>query len=178
MDDGGSPITHYILETREPGSRDWNTIAELPKSADHFVVKDLVEGEEYDFRITAENKVGRSKPVEADATVKPERKPEVPSSPVWPLTASDVTKDSVLLSWKPPTDDGGSALTGYIIDKLDLEYGGWVRAAHVQPQTTSYNVPGLVKNHRYNFRVYSENKCGVSEPVELSEPVKASTGIG
>ena len=104
--------------------------------------------------------------------------PEVPSSPEWPLVASDVTKDSVSLSWKPPPDDGGSPITGYIIDKLDLEYGGWVRAAKVPAGTTTYNVPGLVKNHNYNFRVYAENKCGVSEPVELSEPVKAGSGIG
>ena len=103
---------------------------------------------------------------------------EVPSSPEWPLTPSDITKDSVTLSWKPPPDDGGSPITGYIIDKLDLEYGGWVRAAKVPAGTTTYNIPGLIKNHSYNFRVYAENKCGVSEPVELSEPIKASTGIG
>ena len=104
--------------------------------------------------------------------------PEVPSSPEWPLTASDVTKESVTLSWKPPPDDGGSPLTAYIIDKLDLEYGGWVRANRVPPQTTSLSIPNLIKNHRYNFRVYAENKCGVSEPVELSEPIKATSGIG
>ena len=75
MDDGGSPITRYVIELREQGSGDWNTLIELPKSVNEFVVKDLVEGEEYNFRISAENSVGRGKPVEADTTVKPERKP-------------------------------------------------------------------------------------------------------
>ena len=75
MDDGGSPITRYVIELREQGSRDWNTLIELPKSVNEFVVKDLVEGEEYNFRISAENSVGQGKPVEADTTVKPERKP-------------------------------------------------------------------------------------------------------
>ena len=75
MDDGGSPITRYVLESRDQGSRDWKILAELPKAVNEFTVKDLVEGEEYSFRISAENSVGRGKPVDADMTVRPERKP-------------------------------------------------------------------------------------------------------
>ena len=75
MDDGGSPITRYVLESRDQGSRDWKILAELPKAVNEFTVKDLVEGEEYNFRISAENSVGRGKPVDADMTVRPERKP-------------------------------------------------------------------------------------------------------
>ena len=117
MDDGGSPVTHYILETREPGSRDWNTIAELPKSADHFVVKDLVEGEEYDFRITAENKVGRSKPVEADVTVKPERKPGTTT----PYRKVPKFLDARKLSCNQPKIKKRGQTLGYFVKKTQLQ---------------------------------------------------------
>ena len=75
LDDGGSPITRYVLEVRQQGSRDWNTLIELPKTVNEFTVKDLIEGEEYSFRVSAENSVGQGKPVEVDAPIKPERKP-------------------------------------------------------------------------------------------------------
>ena len=75
LDDGGSPITRYVLEVRQQGSPDWNTLIELPKTVNEFTVKDLIEGEEYSFRVSAENSVGQGKPVEVDAPVKPERKP-------------------------------------------------------------------------------------------------------
>jgi titin len=73
LDDGGSPITRYILESRDTGSRDWKPLTDLPAKNNEYVVKDLVEGEEYEFRIMAENSVGRSKPVEIDSPVKPYR---------------------------------------------------------------------------------------------------------
>jgi titin len=73
LDDGGSPITRYILESRDTGSRDWKPLTDLPAKNLEYVVKDLVEGEEYEFRIMAENSVGRSKPVETESPVKPYR---------------------------------------------------------------------------------------------------------
>jgi len=48
-------------------------MGDVPKSTTTYRVKDLVEGTEYDFRIFAENAVGRSTPVETDKSVKPMR---------------------------------------------------------------------------------------------------------
>lgn len=73
LDDGGSPITRYILESRDTGSRDWKPLAEVPARSNEYRVKDLVEGEEYRFRIMAENNVGRSKPVDTETAIKPYR---------------------------------------------------------------------------------------------------------
>lgn len=73
LNDGGSPITRYVLESRDTGSKDWKPLTDVPAKNNEYIVKDLVEGEEYDFRIMAENSVGRSKPVQTDAPVKPYR---------------------------------------------------------------------------------------------------------
>ena len=82
------------------------------------------------------------------------------------------------LSWQPPHDDGGSPLIGYIIDKQDKDHGGWRHVGRVPPGETTYTATGLSKGHDYNFRVYAENKVGVSEPIELKETIVAKSSIG
>lgn len=41
------------------------------------------------------------------------------------LLVSDVNKESCTLKWNKPNDDGGSAISQYIIEKCDLETGYW-----------------------------------------------------
>ena len=71
QNDGGTPITGYHLERRIISSARWvrlsrNAIAELT-----YKVTELIEGNEYEFRVAAENKVGMgpfsppSKPITA-----------------------------------------------------------------------------------------------------------------
>ncbi|KAK3083483.1 hypothetical protein FSP39_023775 [Pinctada imbricata] len=177
VDDGGSPIKKYLLECRNKKTGDWTPIAECSPKTTAKTISDLIEGEDYDFRVSAENEVGLGKPNNLAETVTPSRPLEVPSRPEGPLTTSDVTKDSVTLSWQPPHDDGGTPLTSYIIDKHDLQYGGWRHAGKVPPTETSFTITGLTKGHDYNFRVYAENKIGVSEPIELKESIIAKSSI-
>ena len=94
------------------------------------------------------------------------------------MKAYDVKKDSISLSWQPPEYDGGSPLTGYIIEKFDNKVGGWIRATRLTPDVTDYTLMGLSRRHNYNFRVYAENKLGASQPIELAELVMAKSAIG
>lgn len=60
---GGSPITNYIVEMRVAGSIRWTCASQnvhIPDTS--FVVKGLSEGLEYEYRIIAENKAGQSQP--------------------------------------------------------------------------------------------------------------------
>ena len=60
--DGGSPIFGYLLEYKDKTSADWLTV-NVNKSTDTtVVVKGLDENTEYEFRVYAENEVGRSDP--------------------------------------------------------------------------------------------------------------------
>lgn len=103
---------------------------------------------------------------------------ETPDAPKGPLKAYDIKKDSISLSWQPPEYDGGSPLTGYIIEKFDNKVGGWMRATRLTPDVTDYTVTGFTRGREYNFRVYAENKLGASEPIELPEAVIAKSDIG
>lgn len=48
-----------------------------------------------------------------------------PGKPEGPLEVSDITEDSCKLSWNPPKDTGGSPITNYIIEKMDMADGEW-----------------------------------------------------
>lgn len=49
-----------------------------------------------------------------------------PGTPQGPLEVSDVTKDSCVLAWKPPKDDGGAEITNYVVEKRDTRSGAWM----------------------------------------------------
>jgi hypothetical protein len=52
-----------------------------------------------------------------------------PSPPEGPLAITDVTRESVRLAWSLPLDDGGSAITHYVVEKMDVTRGSWTEAA-------------------------------------------------
>ena len=55
-DDGGSPITEYVIEKREALRMMWKSVGST--SDTEFTVGRLTEGTQYVFRVAAENKVG------------------------------------------------------------------------------------------------------------------------
>ena len=97
----------------------------------------------------------------------------MPSSPIGPLTVSDVKSTSVKLTWNPPSVDGDINITAYIIERRDVKYTSWLVVEKVRPHITSYCVQNLYEGNEYLFRVYAENSEGVSEPLEVSQPVRA-----
>ena len=72
-DDGGTPITHYLIEKREANRSTWTRLT--ARALDTTVrVTNLQEGAEYMFRVIAVNKVGDSEPLETKASVKLKKK--------------------------------------------------------------------------------------------------------
>ncbi len=57
-DDGGAPITGYILEYRSEGMSSWKKATESTISDTKYVAKGLNDSECYEFRVAAVNKVG------------------------------------------------------------------------------------------------------------------------
>ena len=61
--DGGVPVSNYVIEYKPVSGHKWLPANENVKVTDTtFTVKDLVDNEEYEFRVTAENRAGQSKP--------------------------------------------------------------------------------------------------------------------
>ncbi len=104
--------------------------------------------------------------------------PDVPDAPGKP-EVSNVDTTSIHLEWTPPENDGGSEITGYIIEKRDATFGDrWVKAVKTPVLETSFTVKGLTENNQYQFRVSAQNKAGVGEPSEPSVIIKAKLPFG
>lgn len=102
--------------------------------------------------------------------------PDKPTEPTPPVAVTDVTCDSLVLTWKPPKDDGGSKITHYVIEIINLTKGGdWMLMEDVKD--TSYRVTKLIKKNEYQFRVKAVNKLGESPPTK-SDVVIAKDAFG
>ena len=60
--DGGSQITGYHVERRQTDSSRWIKVTKSLVSELTFKVTDLIQGNQYEFRVFAENKVGPGPP--------------------------------------------------------------------------------------------------------------------
>lgn len=59
--DGGAPITSYIVEKKEKGGP-WEKALEVPGDKLKATVPQLAEGKEYEFRVVPVNKAGPGEP--------------------------------------------------------------------------------------------------------------------
>ena len=97
-------------------------------------------------------------------------------SPPRELTVVAMTSDSGDITWVEPEDNGGSEITGYIIEKKDVSRRSWQDGGKCTEM--HFTVPKLIEGNQYLFRVSAENQYGVSDPVELAEPVTAKNAYG
>lgn len=70
-DDGGCDLTAYIIERRDSKRAVWTKVGGVDGVTLDFKVTGLQEGAEYLFRVSAENEVGISEPLERDGVVVP-----------------------------------------------------------------------------------------------------------
>uniref|UniRef100_A0A8C6Y7H2 Roundabout guidance receptor 2 n=1 Tax=Naja naja TaxID=35670 RepID=A0A8C6Y7H2_NAJNA len=95
---------------------------------------------------------------------------DLPGPPSKPQV-TDVTKNSVTLSWQPGTP-GNLPTSAYIIEAFSqLVSNSWQTVAnHVR--TIPYTVRGLRPNTIYLFMVRAINSQGLSDPSTMSDPVR------
>lgn len=102
-----------------------------------------------------------------------------PDPPASQPVVSQLSSQSLVLSWMGPSYDGGTAVLGYIVEVSRQEGlgrpGSWTVLSS-QCKSTSYRVcSGLEPLGQYCFRVRAYNSAGISEPSRESECVKMAT---
>uniref|UniRef100_A0A3B3QDG0 Titin n=1 Tax=Paramormyrops kingsleyae TaxID=1676925 RepID=A0A3B3QDG0_9TELE len=165
--DGGAKIKNYVVDKRESTRKTYsNVTAKCLKTC--FKVENIVEGAMYYFRVMAENEFGVGQPVELKNAVKAS---EIPL-PVGKVTLIDVTKSSVSLAWEKPEHDGGSRITGYLIEMQPKGTDKW--GVTTSTKTCDGIVSALTAGQEYSFRVIAYNEKGKSDPTPLAAPVIAN----
>lgn len=160
-DDGGSPISHYVVEKQEANGR-WVPCGETANT--NMRVNKLIEGKEYKFRVRAVNRQGESEALVSDYPIIAKNPYDEPGKPT-DLRAVDWDKDHVDLEWKAPENDGGAPIESYIVEKKD-RFGDWIPCATVPGSATKATAPNLTAGETYQFRVRAVNKAGKGEPSE------------
>lgn len=74
--------------------------------------------------------------------------------------------------------DGGSDVTGYIVEILEEGTEQWYRATQKILSSNQYTVTGLASNKKYSFRVAAVNAMGTGEFSEGSIEASPSERVG
>ena len=90
------------------------------------------------------------------------------------LTATTISSSQINLSWSAPADNGGSAITGYKIERSTNAGSTWSTiVANTASTSTAFSDMGLAANTSYTYRVSAINSVGTSSP---SNTASATTG--
>lgn len=101
-----------------------------------------------------------------------------PDMPQGPIVLDALLKNSVIISWKPPLDNGGCTITNYIVEKREDKEGTDWELVSSSISGTSCRVPNLIDSAGYFFRVYAQNRYGNSESLELASPILIKSHLG
>ena len=155
-DNGGAPITGYTIDLYH-NNRRINTKT-LGPQARETEFKNLSADTAYQVRITAHNTAGTSTPRTANARTNPAtRAPSTPRN--LRVTPGE---DSATVSWSPPSDNGGAAISGY---RADLYRGSTrVDRKSLSASQRSTTFTGLSADTAYQVLVSARNNQGLSTP--------------
>jgi len=165
---GGSVITNYnVYRGTTFGNETLLTqIGNVTSYNDNAVTN----GQTYFYKVTAINSVGESAPSnEVSAT------PIGPPQPPTGLTATGALL-KINLSWNPPSNDGGSPITGYMIEKSTDNGNTWFTIqSNTGSTAATYSDSNVVPLVTYTYRVSSINSAGISNPSNTASATTTSS---
>ena len=159
LDDGGSPITHYILEKVQGNGENFSPCGRVNAPATSCDIKGLTINKEYRLQVRAVNNLGESEPlvcVDSFITENPFGAPGAPGKP----ELYDWDTDNFEMKWNEPKNDGGSKVCGYEIEARPWKDMGWFKAGEVKMQYERGLVEGVELGQAYAVRVRARNAAG------------------
>uniref|UniRef100_A0A3B4BWE8 Immunoglobulin like and fibronectin type III domain containing 1, tandem duplicate 1 n=1 Tax=Pygocentrus nattereri TaxID=42514 RepID=A0A3B4BWE8_PYGNA len=168
---GGTNLLGYNLEKRKKGSNLWGLI-NPPEEPIRSL--DVVEGMEYEFRVSAINISGAGEPSTPSEFVFA-RDPKKPPGKVIDLKVTDSTYTTLSLSWTKPKEEEGvqDEAKGYFVEIRPAESTEWDRCNTNAIIMTFYTVKGMKSMAMYWVRVVAFNEGGEGEPQELKNYILA-----
>jgi hypothetical protein len=187
-DPDGSPVTSYTVTATPTVAADPTVTVTADGNSDQTDITGLIDGVPYGISVTATNAIGTSpagksdsqtQGAAADGTVTPQTvygagAPTDISAGPPPANAdgSQPSPTSLLVTWDPPFDDGGSAIASYTVNATAA--GQSSVTATVTAPTTSATLTGLTAGVNYSITVTGTQTNG--NLGATSAPVTAAPG--
>ena len=168
---GGPPTSYDITPYIGSAAQTATTVTGTPPATSKTITG-LTPGTAYTFKVTASNPGGSGAASAASNSVTPTGA-GAPAAPTGATAEAD-TK-SALVSWTVPSDDGGSAITGYTVTPFAGTTAG--TPVSVDASTTKTRVSGLTNGTAYTFKVAATNGAGTGPPSGASNAVTPKASI-
>lgn len=177
--DGGEPVTGYSL-TATAGSATQTVLAGPGSSS--ATVTGLMNGTKYSLSLVAVTAVGSSTASVADGTPTAAYVPSVPLG----FTTTPDGVGNVALSWQTPADDGGAAVTGYVVSYQQVTQGSggiWspVAGATIHTLNATATIATVTtfetRNAFYQFTILASNSVGPGTVATAANPVSPAVDI-
>lgn len=167
--DGGSPVTGYVVTPYESGSA--QSPEPFASAAPAETVTGLTDGTAYTLTVAAINAVGTGPASVPSAAVTPAAPPGAPTG-----LSGTSGNGQVSLTWTAPAGDGGSPVTGYVVTP---SIGGVTQTPITLASTaTTDTVTGLTNGTTYTFTVAATNAAGTGPDSTASAGVTPATVPG
>ncbi len=156
---GSASITGYDILRGTTSQDESSTPIATAVSGTTYTDTAVTDGTTYYYEVEAVNSVGASPPSnEASAT--PPVVATIPAAPT-SLTAT-AGNDQVALSWSPPTNTGGTAITGYDILRGTSSLGELAAPLASSVSGTTYTDTAVTDGTTYYYEVEALNAVGTS----------------
>lgn len=131
----------------------------------------VTDGQTYFYRVSVIDSAGDS-PQSNEASATPVGPPQPPTG----LSATSKILQ-IDLVWNAPTDNGGSAITGYDIERSTDGGSTWNTLAPNTASTgTTYSDTHVLPLTDYTYRVFAINGIGTSDPSNTASATTSSLG--
>lgn len=161
---GGEAITGYLLQRLDNGV--WVDVAE--PTTQSFDVPRPARASSATYRVAARNSVGLSQPSAAYTVNTPADLAAAPTG----LTVSSQTFSSATLTWQAPSDNGGAAVTSYVLMRSTNAGQTWVSFSSVTSATANVSVAGKGLSIWYKVAARNSSGTGIySEPIKIDTPL-------
>ncbi len=167
---GGASITDYTVQHSANGGSTWTTFSRSASTATSATVTGLTNGTAYVFRVAAVNSVGAGPYSSASSSATPASSATVPGAPT--NVVADLYGVGVALNWTDPASNGGSAITGYVVQE-NKNGDGWVTTSltPLSGYRGYWDITGPAKGDDYVFRVAAVNSVGTGSYSAASNQV-------